>query len=522
MILDNNHNYEDTNPFTPEDKNEIPAFDQSEVMEEDMTSVQSTDAEDSDSFSTTSTADATDTPYSELTTENYTEDTSSSDTTDASDDKAEDSSDNTQTAFGAGGYFYAENVQQPKAKKPFPVWAACLITGACTFIAAVFVILCLMPFLSGKPGASIITQSASEYRSGSTVSAVEIAQKVSPSVVGITNKGISSNNYFNLNIPVEQGYGSGIIISTDGYVVTNNHVINGASEVIVTLTDGTEYTAEVVGTDSQTDLAVLKIEATDLDAATLGSSSNLLVGEQVIAIGNPLGQQFSGSVTLGIVSALNRTMTIDEATYKLIQTDAAINEGNSGGALVNSVGEVIGINSVKVSGSGVEGLGFAIPIDEAKPIIQDLIDHGYVRGRPSIGVEIIELTKSIAYYYDLPSSYGLYVVKPVKDGGADKAGIRANDIIIGCNGKKVETLEELNEIKNEFSAGDTITLTILRNKQEMNIDVVLTESAPVKEEQEQPENAQPQEQAPISPTPRTNEPRESFDLDDMMNFFFGY
>ena len=227
---------------------------------------------------------------------------------------------------------------------------------------------------------------------------------------------------------------------------------------------------------------------------------------------------------MGIVSALNRTMTIDEATYKLIQTDAAINEGNSGGALVNSAGEVIGINSVKVSGSGVEGLGFAIPIDEAKPIIQDLIDHGYVRGRPSIGVEIIEITKSIAYYYDLPSSYGLYVVQPIKDGGADKAGIRANDIIIACNGEKVETLEALNEIKNEFVAGDTITLTVLRNKQELEIDVVLTESAPVKEEAQQEQEEPAQE--PVQPMPRGGNPggnpNESFDLDDMMNFFFGY
>ena len=169
----------------------------------------------------------------------------------------------------------------------------------------------------------------------------------------------------------------------------------------------------------------------------------------------------------------------------------------------------------------MEGLGFAIPIDEAKPIIHDLIDHGYVRGRPSIGVEVIEITKSIAYYYDLPSSYGLYVVQPVKDGGADKAGIRANDIIIACNGEKVETLEALNEIKNEFIAGDTITLTVLRNKQELDIEVVLTESAPVKEEEAEAETEAPA-QEPVQPTPRGGNPNESFDLDDMMNFFFGY
>ena len=516
--MDNHHNFENTNEFTPEEPKDTLSVDETSVAEEDVNPAEETPIAEDVSYAAPESMEE-ELPYAELTTEDFSEETKNPEEEASQEPAPAD----TPSAYGAGGYFYAENVRQPKAKKQFPVWAACLITGICTFIAAVFVVLCLMPFF-GKAGTSVITQSTGEYRTGNTVSAVEIAQKVSPSVVGITNKGISSNSYFNLNIPVEQGYGSGIIISADGYIVTNNHVISGASEVIVSLTNGEEYTAEIVGTDSQTDLAVLKIEATGLDAAVLGTSSNLLVGEQVIAIGNPLGQQFSGSVTMGIVSALNRTMTIDEATYKLIQTDAAINEGNSGGALVNSAGEVIGINSVKVSGSGVEGLGFAIPIDEAKPIIQDLIDHGYVRGRPSIGVEIIEITKSIAYYYDLPSSYGLYVVQPIKDGGADKAGIRANDIIIACNGEKVETLEALNEIKNEFVAGDTITLTVLRNKQELEIDVVLTESAPVKEEAQQEQEEPAQE--PVQPMPRGGNPggnpNESFDLDDMMNFFFGY
>lgn len=217
---------------------------------------------------------------------------------------------------------------------------------------------------------------------GSELSTVDISKKVGPSVVGITSTINNVMSIFNTT-SVSEGTGSGIIISADGYVVTNNHVIDGASAVRVTLNTGTEYEAKVVGADSKTDLAVLKIKPDEtLTVAELGDSSQIQVGERAVAIGNPLGMEFFGSTTQGIISAINRKITVDNRTMSVIQTDAAINEGNSGGALVNAYGQVIGINAVKIASSSVEGMGFAIPISEAKPVIEDLIKHGYVKGRP--------------------------------------------------------------------------------------------------------------------------------------------
>ena len=211
---------------------------------------------------------------------------------------------------------------------------------------------------------------ATQVANKQLLSVVEIARKVGPTVVGINTK-VAMQNFFGMPT-MQDGSGSGIIISSDGYVVTNNHVIEGASEIKVLLSDGKEFEAKLVGADARTDLAVLKMEGLNFPYATLGNSSELQVGELAVAIGNPLGNELAGSVTGGYISALNRSITVDDRKFNLIQTDAAINPGNSGGALVNNYGEVIGINSVKMSASGVEGIGFAIPIDEAKPIIEDL------------------------------------------------------------------------------------------------------------------------------------------------------
>ena len=232
----------------------------------------------------------------------------------------------------------------------------------------------------------------------------EIAAKVGPSCVGVINKTkVTPQRYYdpftgryyytsdpNSDELQEQGSGSGIIISTDGYIVTNHHVIDGASEISVILNTGDECVAKLVGADSKSDLAVLKIEKSGLPAATLGNSDELQVGELAVAIGNPLGQELAGSVTAGVISALNRKMTVDNKDYNLVQTDAAINPGNSGGALVNKYGEVIGINTIKLSSTEVEGIGFAIAITEAKPIIDDLMSNGYVSGRPLVGISVSE------------------------------------------------------------------------------------------------------------------------------------
>ena len=309
----------------------------------------------------------------------------------------------------------------------------------------------------------------------------QIADKVGPSVVGVINKTtIQAERFYNPfdgryyyssdpskdGETVEQGSGSGIIISADGYVVTNQHVIDKASEVSVILNTGEEYTAEVIGQDTKTDLAVLKITAsTPLTAATLGSSSDLQVGELAVAIGNPMGMEFSGSVTAGIVSAVNRTMTIDERTYNLIQTDAAINGGNSGGALINQYGEVIGINSVKLSSTGIEGMGFAIAIDEAKPVIDDLMSAGYVTGRPLVGITI------------QPTRYGLFIDSVQEGSGAETAGLKAGDQILTVDGTEVSSTDEINEIRDTKKPGDVMKFKIARAGTALEFDVTLSENS---------------------------------------------
>jgi len=305
------------------------------------------------------------------------------------------------------------------------------------------------------------------------LSTVEIGKTVGPAVVGIVTS-IEYKGFFN---QTASGSGSGIVISSDGYIVTNHHVINGASTVTVHLNNGTQYPASLVGSDERTDLAVIKIDAKDLTVATLGDSDLLQAGEKAIAIGNPLGQEFAGTLTSGIISALNRTITVDNKTFTMIQTDAAINPGNSGGALVNAYGEVIGINTVKVSASEVEGLGFAIPINSAKPIVEDLINYKYVKGRPLIGLSLRYITKQEAEYYNIASE-GLFVVEVAQYSGAEKAGVKRGDVVLKCNGAAIKSVEELNAIRDKCKAGDTLKLELNRDGTIMTVDVVLTEDKP--------------------------------------------
>lgn len=293
----------------------------------------------------------------------------------------------------------------------------------------------------------------------------EIVKKVSPSVVGVStilNGGTAS--------------GTGFIISEDGYIVTNYHVIEGAQAVSVSLLqseDGEEIPAEIIGGDEQTDIAVLKIDKTDCVPVTLGKSSELIVGELAITIGNPLGSELSGTVTAGIISALNRKLTIEGREMNLIQTDASINSGNSGGPLINSYGQVVGITSAKVATAYGEGLGFAIPIDEAIPIISDLIEHGYVKGRPIVGITGETISEIYAQYYDIPR--GFIVREVVKNGPADKAGVQVGDIVIGIEGTLIENMDEFNEIKKNYKAGDTITISVYRNEKIVDLEITLAE-----------------------------------------------
>ncbi|HOQ06292.1 MAG TPA: trypsin-like peptidase domain-containing protein [Clostridiales bacterium] len=315
---------------------------------------------------------------------------------------------------------------------------------------------------------------------GSTVTA--IAKKAGPSIVGIrmTVSGTRTNYFGFTNSSVSEG--SGIIISKDGYIMTNYHVVSGAdpkqgtaSRTIleVFLPDGREAKATFRGGDEKTDLAVIKIDMKNLPVAELGDSSKPEVGELAVAIGNPLGMEFAGSVTVGVISALNRSIQINGRTMNVIQTDAAINEGNSGGALLNSQGKVIGINSAKIAASGVEGLGFAIPINDAWPVVEQLIKYGYVRGRPYIGISGKEITSIYASYYGIPK--GIYVTDVIAGSAAEKAGIRRGDIIVAMAGKTVETVQDLDKIKESYKPGDTVTVTVDRNGKKVNLSLTFGE-----------------------------------------------
>ena len=313
--------------------------------------------------------------------------------------------------------------------------------------------------------------------------AVGVAKKVLPSIVGI-NVTYSVNSIFYNGQGTATAQGSGVIISEDGYILTNNHVVNSssssssfyelgkASKITVQLyNDDTEYEAEIVGTDEQTDLAVIKIDKDGLTAAELGDSDSVQVGEFCMAIGNPLG--LGSTVTDGIVSAVNREVTDEDGnSYLAIQTNAAINSGNSGGALVNSQGQVIGINTLKVSGDGVEGVGFAIPINSTKDIYEQLIQYNKVK-RPYLGIGGIDVNEQTARANNL--TVGIYVKTLENFSAAERAGIKVGDVIVKADGQTVETMDELNEIKNQKEIGDKMTLTIWRNGNTQDIEVTLQE-----------------------------------------------
>lgn len=321
---------------------------------------------------------------------------------------------------------------------------------------------------------------ADEYTTNSdgTMSAAAVIEKVRPSIVGIVQ-------YQNANsgLPVVAGQGSGIIISTDGFIVTNAHVVEGATMIRVVLDNDEEYPATIKGQDSQTDLAVLKIEAKNLRAADLGDSSQCVVGESVIAIGNPGGLELAGSCTGGMISGLNRSITGDSTGYATtyIQTDAAINPGNSGGALVNMYGQVVGINSAKISADGYENLGFAIPINEAIPIINDLRSYGYVKNRAKIGIGFQLITPSVSQYYNYSIPAGLLITEIDQSCDIAKKDIQINDIITKIDGQEISDTTTLYSLLQGKKPGDSIKLSVYRigtrlsTSKTFDVNVVLSE-----------------------------------------------
>lgn len=381
----------------------------------------------------------------------------------------------------------------------------------------------ILPFFSGIVGCSVVigtcfgvpsikeklvgksstVQTSTSNASGTTSNLVSLsnfsntsvfaANKILPSIVGIeVNYNVTTNSFFGFGSPqtsTAQATGSGIIISEDGYIVTNNHVVDTSSTSSYsyyelskatsikvklnseTFGDDATFEATVVGQDSQTDLAVLKIEKDGLTPAEFADSDQAVVGEFVMAVGSPLG--LDTTVTQGIISAVNRQVESDGVVYTCIQTDAAINSGNSGGALVNSDGQVIGINTLKLSGSGVEGIGFAIPINSTLDVINQLIDHKKVL-RPYIGITGINIDEELSKQENL--EIGVYV-KSVEDfSPAEKAGVKPGDVIIKADGKDITNMDELNEIKNSHQIGETMTLVVTRNGEERELSVTLEET----------------------------------------------
>ncbi|WP_422663623.1 S1C family serine protease [Sporomusa sp.] len=316
----------------------------------------------------------------------------------------------------------------------------------------------------------VASKAPSEDRNTFVVQAVK---NVGPAVVGITNKAYMRDN-FDQKVLVEKGVGSGVIFDSNGYIATNYHVVEGAQDITVSLPDGRTISGKVVGVDSATDLAVVKVDASGLPAVVFGDSDSTMVGEPAIAIGNPLGLEFRGSVTVGVISALNRTIEVGDRRFKLIQTDAAINPGNSGGALVNADGQVIGINSAKISAAGVEGMGFSIPINSARPILQSLVENGKV-ARAYLGIGILDRDSALRSGYNLQIDHGVYVTRVEKNGPAYQADMQEGDIIVKVSGADINSVADLRTALDNIPVGSKVDVVIIRNGKTLSVSPVVKE-----------------------------------------------
>ncbi len=310
---------------------------------------------------------------------------------------------------------------------------------------------------------------------GQSLSTEEIVSYAADAVVEITTEYVQTGNY--MQQYVASGAGSGVIVSEDGYIITNNHVIEDATQITVTTTDGTSYEAKLVGRDDQLDVALLKIDASGLTVASFGDSDAVNLGENVVAIGNPLGQ-LGGTVTQGIVSSLNREITIDGKAMTLMQTDAAINPGNSGGGLFNDQGQLIGLVVAKSEGEDVEGIGFAIPINSVQEILDDLLNYGYTKGKAYLGVSLLDIrTEQMARMYHVLEQ-GTYIYSVTEDSAAAKAGLQSGDLVLKVNGKEITSTDDVKAMVQEAGVDGKLTFTIVRNGQQGDIEVTVGEYVP--------------------------------------------
>ena len=405
-----------------------------------------------------------------------------------------------QTDTGAGGAtppvhpVQPQDAQPPKKKKKFngkhvARSAVALVLAAAMgfaggFVGAKFggsgkvVIQQVAPSSTADSASGSDSSITAASSSGSSLTTEQVADLVSPSVVVITTEQVvySQWSWYGQN-QVESGAGSGVIISSDGYILTCAHVVDGASTITVTIGDK-DYTATLVGEDTTSDIAVIKIDADGLTPATVGNSDSLKVGQSVMAVGNPLGE-LGGTVTGGMISALNRSVTIQGSssvnTMSLIQMDASVSPGNSGGGLFNMNGELVGIVNAKSSSSDAEGLGFAIPINDAIKVAQELLENGYVTGRPYLGITYLAVTDAQTASQLGVNAYGVYVVEVVKGGPAEKAGLQAGDRIVSVDGTEIASKDDLGTLMQKHAAGDTLSITIAREGQMQTVNVTLGE-----------------------------------------------
>ncbi|MFV8803376.1 S1C family serine protease [Faecalibacterium taiwanense] len=405
-----------------------------------------------------------------------------------------------QTDNGAGGAtppvhpVQPQDAQPPKKKKKFngkrvARSAVALVLAAAMgfaggFVGAKFggsgkvVIQQVAPSSTADSASGSDSSITAASSSGSSLTTEQVADLVSPSVVVITTEQVvySQWSWYGQN-QVESGAGSGVIISSDGYILTCAHVVDGASTITVTIGDK-DYTATLVGEDTTSDIAVIKIDADGLTPATVGNSDSLKVGQSVMAVGNPLGE-LGGTVTGGMISALNRSVTIQGSssvnTMSLIQMDASVSPGNSGGGLFNMNGELVGIVNAKSSSSDAEGLGFAIPINDAIKVAQELLENGYVTGRPYLGITYLAVTDAQTASQLGVNAYGVYVVEVVKGGPAEKAGLQAGDRIVSVDGTEIASKDDLGTLMQKHAAGDTLSITIARDGQMQTVNVTLSE-----------------------------------------------
>ncbi len=387
--------------------------------------------------------------------------------------------------------FTAEPVVPAKKKRTWPkvvaLVLACALVGGGAGVGGA----ALMNHLN--PPRSVVANSTTVYEGSGTptvvnLSKIEGGQVLTPaevyasnvnSVVGIVTQ--VTTNVFGQQV-AQAASGSGFVLTTDGYIVTNHHVVEDATSISVNFIDGKSYDAKLVGIEAENDLALLKIDATGLTPVRLGTSGDLVVGEEVVTIGNPLGE-LTYTMTGGMVSALDRTITMSDGTaINMLQTDCAINNGNSGGPLFNMYGQVIGITSAKYSRSAssnqasIEGIGFAIPIDDVKGMLTDIMEHGYVTGKPYVGVTLATANATKAAQYG--RSGGAYVQSVVPGAAADKAGLKQGDIITAVDGETIDGHAAFIEIKDSHKAGDTVTLTVDRGGKTITLELTFDERKP--------------------------------------------